>query len=241
MRLSHGFSQSAYREQHFDCLACNVAAQHRAGIDIFVGGDARLDDDVAGRSWVSYATERIAGIGRPRVEVPPAHFMADMRPQMVSYACLGGLLLILERDRSVPGSRARWLLPPLMLLWVNFHAAFMAGVSVLLATLVGDAVEAWLSSRGRLGGEPGAESGASLLSSALPRPPRWKRLKDALLASRSSPPSPRAPTGTPPTWRSHAAGASLRPCRSTPNATRKISRTKPRRSIISASCGLRGA
>jgi len=51
--LSQGFSQQAYREQHFDCLACNVAAQHRAGIDIFVDGDARLDNDVAGRSWVS--------------------------------------------------------------------------------------------------------------------------------------------------------------------------------------------
>src|SRR5262249_456953 len=43
-------------------------------------GDARLDDDVAGRSWVSYATERIDGIGKPRVEVPPAHFMADKGP-----------------------------------------------------------------------------------------------------------------------------------------------------------------
>jgi 5-methyltetrahydropteroyltriglutamate--homocysteine methyltransferase len=78
--LAHGFSQRAYREQHFDCLACHVAAQHRAGIDIFVDGDTRLDDDVAGRSWVSYATERIAGIGKPRVEVPPAGFMADKGP-----------------------------------------------------------------------------------------------------------------------------------------------------------------
>jgi 5-methyltetrahydropteroyltriglutamate--homocysteine methyltransferase len=78
--LSTGFSQIAYREQHFDCLACHVAAQHRAGIDIFVDGDTRLDDDVAGRSWVSYATERIAGIGKPRVEVPPAGFMQDKGP-----------------------------------------------------------------------------------------------------------------------------------------------------------------
>ncbi|MGA8887200.1 MAG: hypothetical protein WB489_11075, partial [Pseudolabrys sp.] len=78
--LSHGFSRLAYREQHFDCLACHVAAQHRAGIDIFVDGDARLDDDVAGRGWVSYVTERIAGIGTPRVEVPPAGFMADKGP-----------------------------------------------------------------------------------------------------------------------------------------------------------------
>ena len=78
--LSQGFSRLAYREQHFDCLACNVAAQHKAGIDIFVDGDTRLDDDVAGRAWVSYVTERIEGIGTPRVEVPPAGFMADKGP-----------------------------------------------------------------------------------------------------------------------------------------------------------------
>ena len=69
MPLSTAFAQRAYREQHFDCLACHVATQHRAGIDIMVDGDARCDDDVAGRSWVSYATERIAGIGAPRAEV----------------------------------------------------------------------------------------------------------------------------------------------------------------------------
>ena len=78
--LAQGFSRLAYREQHFDCLACHVAAQHRAGIDIMVDGDTRLDDDVAGRAWVSYVTERVAGIGAPRVEVPPAGFMADKGP-----------------------------------------------------------------------------------------------------------------------------------------------------------------
>jgi 5-methyltetrahydropteroyltriglutamate--homocysteine methyltransferase len=78
--LSHGFSRLAYREQHFDCLACHCATQHRAGIDIFVDGDTRLDDDVAGRSWVSYATERMSGVGQPRVEVPPASFMKDKGP-----------------------------------------------------------------------------------------------------------------------------------------------------------------
>ena len=78
--LSHGFSRLAYRDQHFDCLACHVAAQHRAGIDIMVDGDTRLDDDVAGRGWVSYVTERVEGIGAPRVEVPPAGFMKDKGP-----------------------------------------------------------------------------------------------------------------------------------------------------------------
>ncbi len=28
-----------------------------------VDGDTRLDDDVAGRGWVSYVTERVGGIG----------------------------------------------------------------------------------------------------------------------------------------------------------------------------------
>ncbi len=78
--LSTGFAHSAYREQHFDCLACHVAAQHKAGIDILVDGDTRLDDDVAGRSWVSYAYERVAGIGEPKVAVQPYAAMADKGP-----------------------------------------------------------------------------------------------------------------------------------------------------------------
>ena len=78
--LSNGFARQDYREQHFDCLAAHVAAQHRAGIDILVDGDTRLDDDVAGRSWVSYAYERIEGIGEPRVAVQPYAAMADKGP-----------------------------------------------------------------------------------------------------------------------------------------------------------------
>src|SRR5262245_66130100 len=77
MPLSQGLAQRAYREQHFDCLACHVAAQYRAGIDIMVDGDARLDDDVAGRSWVSYAGEGIRGIGNTRGEVQPAGVTGD--------------------------------------------------------------------------------------------------------------------------------------------------------------------
>ncbi len=92
--LSHGFSRFAYREQHFDCLACHCAAQQRAGIDIFVDGDTRLDDDVAGRAWVSYVTERLSGIGTPRVEVPPAGFMKDKGP--------GDLMLEVIETRMTP-------------------------------------------------------------------------------------------------------------------------------------------
>ena len=78
--LSIGFSQRGYREQHFDCLSCHISAQKRAGIDIFVDGDTRLDDDVAGRSWVSYAYERIKGFGAPDISVQPYAAMADSGP-----------------------------------------------------------------------------------------------------------------------------------------------------------------
>ncbi len=79
--LSVGFSRHAYREQHLDCLAANIAMQHKAGIDILVDGDCRLDDDWAGRSWVSYPLERLDGIGRGQLEVQPAGFLsADRGP-----------------------------------------------------------------------------------------------------------------------------------------------------------------
>lgn len=79
--LSVGFSQRLYREQHMDCLASNVAMQHKAGIDIMVDGDCRLDDDWAGRSWVAYPLERIEGIGPFEVVPQPAGFLtADRGP-----------------------------------------------------------------------------------------------------------------------------------------------------------------
>ncbi|MBI36123.1 MAG: hypothetical protein CL568_00890 [Alphaproteobacteria bacterium] len=80
LELSRGFSQRAYREQHFDCLSCHVTAQQKAGIDIAVDGDTRLDDDVAGRSWVSYAYERIKGISEPDVAVQPYAAMDNCAP-----------------------------------------------------------------------------------------------------------------------------------------------------------------
>lgn len=77
--LSVGFSRHDYREQHLDTLAANVAMQHKAGIDIMVDGDCRLDDDWAGRSWVSYPLERIEGIGPAQLEIQPAGFLSEDR------------------------------------------------------------------------------------------------------------------------------------------------------------------
>ena len=78
--LSEGLSRRAYREQHMDCLSCHITAQNRSGIDIFVDGDTRLDDDVAGKSWVSYALERILGVGVADVEVQPYAAMDNTGP-----------------------------------------------------------------------------------------------------------------------------------------------------------------
>lgn len=107
----------------------------------------------------------LVAVGTTLLIAYAAHPFADMRPQMVSYVCLAALLLLLERDRAVPGSRARWLVPPLMLLWANCHAAFMAGVTVLLATAAGDGLEAWLLRR----------AGAEVEGGRSPAD-RWRRL-----------------------------------------------------------------
>ena len=39
-----------------------LSDQTRAGLDLLTDGDARCDCDVGGRSWFSYATERLAGL-----------------------------------------------------------------------------------------------------------------------------------------------------------------------------------
>jgi hypothetical protein len=109
------------------------------------------------------------------------HFFADMRPQMMSYLFLALLLLLLEQDRAAPSSRARWLLPPLMLVWVNCHAAFMAGVTVLLATLAGVFIEAWLHRRASRRTVPPAGSPHHLITSS-PHQSHRRLLPPILLA-----------------------------------------------------------
>jgi 5-methyltetrahydropteroyltriglutamate--homocysteine methyltransferase len=55
-------SDQAFREQYLDALAAFFSDQYRAGLDLFTDGDARCDADVAGRSWFSYAAERLGGL-----------------------------------------------------------------------------------------------------------------------------------------------------------------------------------
>jgi 5-methyltetrahydropteroyltriglutamate--homocysteine methyltransferase len=58
---SSGLADVAFREQHLDAVATVIGDQEKAGLDILTNGDYHLDNDLAGRSWFSYPTERLHG------------------------------------------------------------------------------------------------------------------------------------------------------------------------------------
>jgi 5-methyltetrahydropteroyltriglutamate--homocysteine methyltransferase len=75
----------SYREQYGDALATFVSEQEAAGLDILVDGDARFDNDVAGRSWFAYATERLNGVGLPQARSQPLTANRDKAPGDILY------------------------------------------------------------------------------------------------------------------------------------------------------------
>jgi 5-methyltetrahydropteroyltriglutamate--homocysteine methyltransferase len=60
--FSTGMGDVRYREQYVDAISSVFSDQQWAGLDILTNGDYHLDADLAGRSWFSYPTERMAGI-----------------------------------------------------------------------------------------------------------------------------------------------------------------------------------
>jgi 5-methyltetrahydropteroyltriglutamate--homocysteine methyltransferase len=70
----------SYREQYNDALAAFISDQDSAGLDIMVDGDARFDNDFAGRSWFAYTTERLNGMGAPEARPQPLSSNRDKRP-----------------------------------------------------------------------------------------------------------------------------------------------------------------
>jgi tetratricopeptide (TPR) repeat protein len=62
---------------------------------------------------------------------------------MILFACFARLLLEHFEDRRAP----LWLLPPLMLLWVNLHTGFIAGIALIVAYLLVEALETPFRSR----------------------------------------------------------------------------------------------
>ncbi len=55
-------SDTVFREQYLDAVACLIREQERAGLDIVTDGDSRFDLTVGGKSWFYYPIERLGGI-----------------------------------------------------------------------------------------------------------------------------------------------------------------------------------
>src|SRR5512146_3277425 len=69
-----------------------------------------------------------------------------VRPQMFSMLLATVFLWLLAKARRSEGGQLRflWWLPPLLLLWVNLHGAFLLGPALMGTTLAGWLMEAWL-------------------------------------------------------------------------------------------------
>jgi len=63
------------------------------------------------------------------VAASSVHFFA--RPHIVTWLLLLIWFAVLESDCGSPPARRLWLLPPLMLLWVNMHGGFVLGFALL--------------------------------------------------------------------------------------------------------------
>lgn len=110
--LSLGLADKRYREQYFDMLATYVVDQHRAGLDILVDGDARLDDGFAGRHWFAYVEERLEGMGPAAPRAYPVHrdkplggimheVMATRLPRTVTGPVGGGRLDYVQAWKAI--------------------------------------------------------------------------------------------------------------------------------------------
>ena len=117
----------------------------------------------AGVYTVLFGTLRARGAGRPWRAPCSARWSSTRRPgacarrsgpRSSSSALLGhpAALPAGRGGRGARGSRAwtgpdrrLWLLPPLMLLWANFHAGFSAGLLLLGAFVTGERSAAWLA------------------------------------------------------------------------------------------------
>ena len=83
--FSVAMADRSYREQYLDTVATYVVDQTRAGIDILVDGDARFDDDVAGRGWFAYVAERLTGTEDPHMDLRSTPSARDKRPGDIMY------------------------------------------------------------------------------------------------------------------------------------------------------------
>ena len=105
--------------------------------------------------WVVFRTLRLLEAGVV-VSAVITFWMAAMavtswnvRPQIFSYLFFAVYLYLLLRSRRTPG-RAIWLMPAIMVVWVNLHAGYIMGLLLQGLFIVGE-VANWVSKRRRDG------------------------------------------------------------------------------------------
>jgi hypothetical protein len=101
------------------------------------------------------------------LSLPLAFSNWTIRPQSYTFPLFVGFLTILTEYRLGRTNRL-WLLPPLMILWVNMHGAFVLGLAMIGITFVGEALKWRPTNDERPTTNDGSHAG---ISSSVIRPP----------------------------------------------------------------------
>jgi len=72
---------------------------------------------------------------------------ADLRPQMVTFVLLAGLLLALDEYRAGRMRRLPFVIPPLFILWANLHGGVVVGLILISIWIVGETAGQWFFAR----------------------------------------------------------------------------------------------
>jgi hypothetical protein len=80
------------------------------------------------------------GIGAALLAAWVMRNFADLRPQMLSFVLLAGLMLALDQYHAGRLRRLPWALPAVFALWANLHGGVLVGLIVLALWLTGQAV-----------------------------------------------------------------------------------------------------
>ncbi len=74
----------------------------------------------------------------------PLLMSVTLRPQLFTFLFFSAYLLVLVDFKYFRSTRLLWLLPVLMLAWVNLHGAFMLGIALLAAFIAMECGNRWL-------------------------------------------------------------------------------------------------